>query len=737
MTISVLLVDDEIYILEQAKSHLNSQEFYIETSISAVDALHERDLSVYDAIVSDYQMPEMDGITFLKEVRSRYGDIPFILFTGKGREQIVIEAINNGADSYLQKGDDPQSQFAELAHKIRRAVNRKKTGDALRESEERFRRLSEDLPVCVCSFLPDSTVTYVNPALAAMAGMTPEELIGRPFFELAARSESEDIRKKLGVLTPENPNETHEQSNIDSDGMKRYMEWRNRAFFDNNGNVVRFLAVGIDITARKMAEMALRDNEKRLRRFYESGLFGVLFWNVDGRITEANDKFLEMTGYSREDLRAGLLNGYSLTPPEFVYIDEQSMAELMATGVNKRAFEKEYIRKDGTRISVILAGAMLDEQRVNGVAFVLDNSERKKAEEALLKSEANLQLALSGSETGMWEMNIPTMTGVIDERAAGILGYQHQDIGPYIADWDTLSHPDDLPLIHKRMADYLEGRTSIFESEHRMRHSSGEWRWVVGRGKITAWSKEGAPLRISGTLHDFTERRKTEDSLLKVNQKLNVFSHLTRKDLNNQMVVLNSYLDLLKDQQGEEVPRGSPLEGIETAVRQIQKIIEYTKDYQDMGVKPPMWQNLKNTMLLGLSHIPIGTVQHSLETGDLEVFADPLLEKVCQRLFENTYLHGGHATVIRVWHTITPSGLTIFFEDDGTGIPQVKKEKIFIRSEAGQGSRNSLIFVKEILDITGISIRETGELGKGARFEIAVPKGMYRSSTSSTTEDSS
>jgi len=88
--------------------------------------------------------------------------------------------------------------------------------------------------------------------------------------------------------------------------------------------------------------------------------------------------------------------------------------------------------------------------------------------------------------------------------------------------------------------------------------------------------------------------------------------------------------------------------------------------------------------------------------------------------------HGGHITRIRVWHKVTPNGVTIVFEDDGTGIPQERKEQIFLRSEGTRVSRGSLIFVREILDITGIAICETGEPGKGARFEIAVPKGTWR-----------
>ena len=118
MMYSVLYVDDESALLEIVKVSIErTREFQVSTASSAQEAL-ERLASVhYDAIISDYQMPGMDGIAFLKVLRSRGDQTPFIIFTGKGREEVVIEALNSGADFYLQKGGDPKAQFAELVHK--------------------------------------------------------------------------------------------------------------------------------------------------------------------------------------------------------------------------------------------------------------------------------------------------------------------------------------------------------------------------------------------------------------------------------------------------------------------------------------------------------------------------------------------------------------------------------------------------------------------------------------------
>ncbi len=222
------------------------------------------------------------------------------------------------------------------------------------------------------------------------------------------------------------------------------------------------------------------------------------------------------------------------------------------------------------------------------------------------------------------------------------------------------------------------------------------------------------------------ELMKISTSLALSNQKLNFLSSITRHDINNQVFVLGSYLELAKNQLAGQDKILEILEKGVQATQRIQDTIAYSKDYEDMGTKPPAWQNVKVAMLFGLSHISLGEIQHSIETENLEIFADPLLEKVCQRLFENSVKHGGHVTRIRVSHTVTPEGATIFFEDDGIGITAEKKEQIFLRGESPRVSIRSLIFVREILDITGITIRETGELGKGVRFGIVVPKGVWR-----------
>lgn len=130
--LSVLYVDDEPALLEIGKLFLEkSRTIHVDVLDSAPKALEIIRAAKYDAIISDYEMPVMDGITFLKAVRTEHPLLPFIIFTGRGRENVVIEALNNGADHYLQKGGDPRSQFAELEHNIGRAVERKRSHDTI------------------------------------------------------------------------------------------------------------------------------------------------------------------------------------------------------------------------------------------------------------------------------------------------------------------------------------------------------------------------------------------------------------------------------------------------------------------------------------------------------------------------------------------------------------------------------------------------------------------------------
>ena len=346
-----------------------------------------------------------------------------------------------------------------------------------------------------------------------------------------------------------------------------------------------------------------------------------------------------------------------------------------------------------------------------------------ESERSTRLSEERLIMAQEIGHTGCWEYTIET-----DKIWGSAEGLRIFGFSPVAGDFPLNDIEACIPereRVHQSLVDLISVGKK-YNLEYGIIPADGSAPKVIYSIARLERDTQGNPIRVMGVFQDITGRKQAEDTLFKINQKLNILSQLTRKDLTNQLFVLSSYLELTKKQlAGQDRIIETVQKGVH-AIQSIHEIIEYSKDYQDMGAKPPKWQNVKMEMLFGLSHLSIGKIQHSLETEDLEIFADPLLEKVCQRLFENSVKHGNHVTRIRVWHSVTPEGVTIVFEDDGIGIPQEKKEQIFLRGEGTRVSMRSLIFVREILDITGITIRETGGPGVGARFEITVPKGAYR-----------
>ncbi len=190
---------------------------------------------------------------------------------------------------------------------------------------------------------------------------------------------------------------------------ERAVHMQSQVIFDKNNIPVQIKGIVQDITERKKSEEKLRESESRLRHFYESNLIGVFYYNLDGSIIEANNKLLEIVGYTREDLQAGRIKLNKTTPPEYRHLDENAAAELKATGMNT-PYEKEYIRKDGSRVPVIVGVAAFDQTRNEGVAFILDITEKKEAEEAL----ANIETARKKEIHHRIKNNLQVISSLLD-----------------------------------------------------------------------------------------------------------------------------------------------------------------------------------------------------------------------------------------------------------------------------------------------------------------------------------
>ncbi len=153
--------------------------------------------------------------------------------------------------------------------------------------------------------------------------------------------------------------------------------------------------------------------------------------------------------------------------------------------------------------------------------------------------------------------------------------------------------------------------------------------------------------------------------------------------------------------------------------------IEFTRYYEDLGVQTPLWQDVPGIFLSVASQLPLGEISVDVQVSNLEVYADPLIEKVFYNLIENSLRHGSGVTTLVLDAEETPDGAVITYQDNGVGISDGDKSKLFQRG-FGKHTGLGLFLSREILSITGISITETGKPGTGVRFEIRVPKGAYR-----------
>jgi PAS domain S-box-containing protein len=238
--------------------------------------------------------------------------------------------------------------------------------------------------------------------------------------------------------------------------------------------------------------------------------------------------------------------------------------------------------------------------------------------------------------------------------------------------------------------------------------------------------EEGIPAFLS-VITDITGRKAAEDALFRVNKKLTILSSITRHDIKNQLIALSAYLELSKETL-EDVPTASEYLKKEVKIAQtIEHQIDFTKIYEDMGTTAPVWQNISASVRRATAALPMRDVRVEIDRTDLEIYADSLFEKVFYNLIDNALNYGGETmTTIRISSLETGAGLVIACEDNGIGIPGEEKQNLF-RQGYGKHTGLGLFLTREILSITGIIIAETSEPGKGARFEILVPKTLYRS----------
>jgi PAS domain S-box-containing protein len=736
---SLLYVDDEPDLLSLGKLFLESGgDFHVTTALSAQEGLENLAAGSFDAVISDYQMPVMDGIAFLKEVRIAYGNIPFILFTGKGREEVVIEAINNGVDFYLQKGGAPKAQFAELRHKILVAVERRHALDALRDSEQRLADIINFLPDATFAINTEGVVIAWNKALEIMSGIPASSIIGKGNYEYSFAfyperrpilidlilESAEKIRAlDYTIIQREDYVLIAETWIPHPPGKPGYFLVKASLLYDKNGEVAGAIESVRDITGQRHADQLIRESESKYRELVENANTIILKLDTAGRITFFNEFAQCFFGYLPEEILGKSIAGTILPPVESDSDRDlpRVMEDIASHPEDHLHNENENITRLGERVWIQWLNKPIYDEKGTCTGLLCigtDITKRKRAEDELRRENEKNRTLMDHASDAIFIVDAGT--GILTDANKKAQALVKRPLAELV----TLHH---LALYPKELHD-----ACTTEFQHILLEGAGlQHLEVIDReGRqipvlaSTALIDLGGRQYVMEILHDISEIQMAQDALRLANRKLNLLAEITRHDIRNKLTVMGGYLDLVKDRPSEP-DYSMYMKKIQSLVGDISQNIEFTQLYQNLGAAAPDWQNVHDIFFHTCARIDIRKICVQSDTGGIVIFADPLLERAFHNLAGNVVQHGGAATTIRISARESDGTAIIVIEDDGTGIPPSDKERIFSKGY-GKNSGLGLFLVREILSITGITIRETGEYQKGARFELSVPQGAYR-----------
>jgi len=375
--IQVLLVDNDTAFLKIAKECLETEgPFQVETAVSVEEATEKMKKKKYDAIVCDYVMPGKDGLQFLKELRDRGNKIPFIMFTGKGREEVAVKALNFGADRYFNKIGDPEAVYGELAHGISQVVESKRAEDALMESRNYLEAILNSIYTGVV-VIDGDTHKIVDANLNALEtiGAPREHVIGKICHKFICPTE----KGKCPITDLGQTVDRSERVLLRANGERipiiktvTLVMWRSHKYL-----VESF----VDITEQKKVELEIQESQEKFRRLFMNNPEASVYANSDFHVVDVNPRFTELFGYSLEEVKGKRL--LDLIVPE----DKREEAKKLEVK-SKEAYsyyETVRKRKDGSLVPVSISAApiIVEDKTIGYVGLYRDITEKKSFEERL------------------------------------------------------------------------------------------------------------------------------------------------------------------------------------------------------------------------------------------------------------------------------------------------------------------------------------------------------------------
>ena len=729
--IKVLYVDDDEAFIETSKMmllDLNST-LQIESCTSVDNALKKLSTCRYDVVISDYEMPLNNGLDLLKTLREQNNKTPFILFTGKGREEVAIQALNLGADGYHNKQGSPETVYGELTHRLQTVVSYHKTRTSLYQSEEKFRKAFETIPDAVYVTTQEGgRIIDVNDRFLDVFGFSRPELIGKTALEIGMWANPQDRPVVIGQLKTEGR------------VRDKTIFWRRK-----NGEVFpsllsvsaltvnnQALTLGIikDVSVLQHKEDSLQKSQASLAATLSSIGDAVIATDVDGNISFMNQVAEQLTGWSLDEaINKPLSDVFKIINEKTRKTVESPVTKVLRTGlVVGLANHTILITKNGEEISIDDSGApILDKNKKTfGVVLVFRNiGERRKMERQLADSERKFHSLFNSMNEGaalhrviynsdgkavdyeILEVNAAyeILTGIkrelaIGQRASKLYGTNEP---PYIAQYANVAST---------------GKNCLFDTyfEPMQKHF-----------QISVFSPEKG--KFATVFIDITGRKKTEEDLASVNEKLRVIGRLVRHDVSNKLSSIRANVYLLRKYCDAGVNPKIPqyLANIDADVKSAEHLFDLGRIYEQIGVERPGEIDVERCFNEAVALSPKLPINMVNQTSGLKVIADSLLKQVFYNFIDNSIRHGQKVTEIKLYYRSLGDQIVLTYQDDGVGISVENKVKLFTEGfSTGNGTGLGLAIIRKILQVYGWSITEVGVPGAGVQFEITIPRGLVK-----------
>ena len=595
---------------------------------------------------------------------------------------------------------------------------------ALEESRDKYLNLYEFAPVGYLTLTEKGIITNANLTGATLLGVERSTLIRAPVSKFITEKDSDTWHQYFVNVRQQGEKKTCILMLTRGDGFVFPARLESTRLNGSEGTA-RVRVVISDITDIRHAEEALRESEEKYRTLFNNMIEGFAYcrmiYDSDGHPEDfiylnVNQAFDRTTGTKTVTMKrvTEVYPGIRESYPELFVI----YGRVASTGTPE-SFEINF-----KPIEKWLHISVYSPEKEYFVAIFEDITERKRAEEELRESKALVDAVVENVPLMIFLKEATDLRFVIFNRAGEeLLGYDRKALlGKNNLD---LFPPEQAAHFMTKDRDVLDGELSMLDIPEESILTAKKGLRLLHTRKVCIRGADGTTKFLLGISEDITERKQAENTIALTTRKLTLMNDVAYQYIQNKVTAVRGYAELSKDTK-TETERLSFIEKEEHILADIHQLIKNTRDYQEIGSILPRWIPVEQSIRIAVSlvspkqNIPVETILQGLE-----LYTDPLIEKIFANLIENAVIHGKTTTRITFSCEETPEGLILICEDDGVGISPEIKTHLFDRS-VGERIHFGLFFIRECLLLSGMTIIETGEPGKGARFEITVPKGAYR-----------